>query len=250
VVAPVYVNDRTRLSVSAVRITDTLFHTVEGTIGCCEMDTHADNSVAGANFLIYKFDGTTCEVTPFTNQYQSMKNIPIVSAATAWTDEETGETIILLFHQVLWYGDKLKHSLINPNQLRHRGIPVCDDITDRHRRFGIDVNGECFIPFSMKGTNIYFESRVPSRWEMQNCRTIVMTDASNWDPSEVTIASLNRGLPDAIIPERVANPLIGLSEVYDEDLMLQRMISSVKISYIGAKDRHSQVTAEEIARKF
>jgi hypothetical protein len=105
---------------------------VEGTIGRCEMDTHADNSVAGANFLIYEFDGTTCEVTPFTNQYQSMKNIPIVSAVMAWTDGETGETIILLFHQVLWYGDKLKHSLINPNQLRHRGIPVCDDITDHN----------------------------------------------------------------------------------------------------------------------
>jgi hypothetical protein len=106
---------------------------VEGTIGCCEMDTHADNSVAGANFLIYEFDSKMCEVTPFTNQYQSMKNIPIVLTVTAWTDRETGKTIILLFHQVLWYRDKLKHSLINPNQLRHQGIPVCDDITDCNR---------------------------------------------------------------------------------------------------------------------
>jgi hypothetical protein len=77
-----------------------------------------------------------------------------------------------------------------------------------------------------------------------------MTDTSPWDPSSVTIASLNRGCPDPEIPENVANPLIGLSDVYDENLMLKRMISSVKISFIGAKNRHSQVTAEEVARKF
>jgi hypothetical protein len=73
--------------------------------------------VAGGNFMAYGFDGTTCEVTPFTDAYESMKDIPIVTAATAWTNEETGETLILLFHQVLWYGKKLESSLLNPNQL-------------------------------------------------------------------------------------------------------------------------------------
>jgi hypothetical protein len=160
----------------------------EGTVGRCEMDTHADTCVAGANFLVCEFDGTTCEVTPFTDQYQAMKGIPIVSAETAWTDKESGETIILFFNQ--WYGDKISHSLIYPNQLCYHGIPVCDDITDRNRRFGIEVHSDFFIPFEMKGTTIYFESRVPSKWEMQNCRIIVMTDNSVWDPENVTIASI------------------------------------------------------------
>jgi hypothetical protein len=30
-----------------------------------------------------------------------MKDIPIISAATAWTNDETGEVLILYFHQVL-----------------------------------------------------------------------------------------------------------------------------------------------------
>jgi hypothetical protein len=187
-IAPVYTQNRQRSSISSVRINDKLFQTTERTVEKCEMDTHAENCVAGSNFLVCEFDGTTCEVTPFTDQYQSMKGVPIVSAATAWTDEETGETIILHFNQVLWYGDKLNQSLINPNQLRHRGIPVCDDITDQNRRFGIDLYGELFIPFEMKGTTIYFDSRVPTKWKMQNCRIIVVTDDSSWDPANVTIA--------------------------------------------------------------
>jgi hypothetical protein len=46
------------------------------------------------------------------------------------------------------------------------------------------------------------------------------------------------------------NPLRGLSDVFDESSMMQRMISSVNISYLGVKNRHSQITVEEVARKF
>jgi hypothetical protein len=215
------------------------------------MDTHADTCVAGRNFLMCEFDGTTCEVSPFTDEYQAMKDIPVVSAATAWTDDESGETIILWFNQILWYGDKLRHSLINPNQLRHYGISVCDDITDQNRRFGIDIHGEYFIPFQMKGTNIYFESRVPSKWELQNCRIITITDDNVWDPTAVKIAALMT--PNGTKHydgRRTDNPLRGLSDVFDESSMMQRMISAVNISYLGAKNRHAQITVEEVARKF
>jgi hypothetical protein len=60
----------------------------------------------------------------------STMNIPVVSAETAWTNKGTGETVTLYFHLVLWYGKQLKQSLLNPNQLRHYGRSVCDDVTD------------------------------------------------------------------------------------------------------------------------
>jgi hypothetical protein len=53
----------------------------------------------GISWHVSFFDGTTREVTPFTDAYESMKDILIVMAATAWTNKETGETLILLFHQ-------------------------------------------------------------------------------------------------------------------------------------------------------
>jgi hypothetical protein len=52
---------------------------------------------------------------PYTDTYEAVKDVPIVSAATAWTNQETGESVILYFNQVLWYGKKMPVSLINPN---------------------------------------------------------------------------------------------------------------------------------------
>jgi hypothetical protein len=171
--------------------------------------------------------------------YESTKDVPIVSAATAWTNEQTGEPVVLYFHQMLWYGDKLANSLINPNQIRHIGQPVCDDVTDKSRDFGININDEFVIPFEMTGTTIYFETRVPSNWELDNCRIIVMTDESTWDPNTVSIATVTS---EPIFrptcerqrePVRIANTvdeLRDISNVYDENTMIQSVLSCVNIA--------------------
>jgi hypothetical protein len=62
--------------------------------------------------------------------------------------------------------------------------------TDKNRSFGIDVDGEFVIPFQMSGTTIAFESRVPSPWEMDNCRVFVMTHDSTWDSMTVQISTV------------------------------------------------------------
>jgi hypothetical protein len=104
-----------RRAISAVTINNTLFNTNEGHVSRCELDSHADTCVAGPNFLIQEFEGQTCDVMPYTDTYEAVKDVPIVSAATAWTNQETGESVILYFNQVLWYGKKMPVSLINPN---------------------------------------------------------------------------------------------------------------------------------------
>jgi hypothetical protein len=81
--------------VGAITITDRMFQTEEGHSGRCEMDLHADTCVAGANFVICTFDGITCEVSPYTDSYEAIKDVPIVGVATAWTNPKTGETHIL-----------------------------------------------------------------------------------------------------------------------------------------------------------
>jgi hypothetical protein len=48
--------------IGAIQMTDQVFQTEEGNVGNCEMDTHADTCVAGANFLACEFNGITCEV--------------------------------------------------------------------------------------------------------------------------------------------------------------------------------------------
>jgi hypothetical protein len=212
-----------------------------------------------------------------TNEYESMKDVPVVSAATAWTNEDSGETFILLFHQVLWYGSKLPHSLLNPNQIRHFGHAVCDDVTDKARFFGIETE-DVSIPFTMKGTNIFFKTRVPTTWEMDNCRTIVMTDDAIWEPDNVSIAQI---LSDR---DSYSDKLYSISDVFSDIRLTSKMVSAVQvhtikrepltnssllekrtdtnhenqtanminknISYLIAKNRHSHITAEEVAKRF
>jgi hypothetical protein len=81
----------------------------------CELDSHADTCVAGPNFQVDENTGEHCDVSPYSNDYKPIKDIPIVNASTTFTDPNTGETIILRFNQVLWYGHRLAMSLINPN---------------------------------------------------------------------------------------------------------------------------------------
>jgi len=91
-----------------------------------------------------------------------MRDAAIVNALTAFTDQNTGETIRLHFNQVLWYGKKLKMSLTNPNQLHYFGLVISDDPTDKTRDFGI-TGDNFFIPFEMAGTTIFFITRVQTQ---------------------------------------------------------------------------------------
>jgi hypothetical protein len=50
-------------------------------------------------------------------------------------------------------------------------------------QFGIDCNDD-FIPFNTTGTILYFESHVPTDWEMHNLPIIMLT-GEDWDPVNV-----------------------------------------------------------------
>ena len=54
------------------------------TFGRCELDSHADTIVAGANCIIMHYTGNICDVSPYRDDYEAAKGIPIVTAATAW----------------------------------------------------------------------------------------------------------------------------------------------------------------------
>ena len=97
-----------------------------------EIDNHADTHCFGRNFRPLAWTGEECSVAPFLPEYSEQENITIFTGATAHT-LDTGEVIILVFGQGLWFGNRMEKSLINPNQCSAFGIPVCDDPTDPHR---------------------------------------------------------------------------------------------------------------------
>jgi hypothetical protein len=170
------------------------------------MDTHADTCCAGANRQLLDFTNKVCEVTPFLDSYEPVKEVMVARCGTVWTSPNTGREYFLVGDQMLWFGSQMDHSLINPNQIREYGIPVYDNPFTQSQ-FGIDCNDD-FIPFNTMGTIVYFESRVPTDWETCNLPIIMLT-GEGWDPVNVgfgnersreqaemqTIRSLEIGVP-------------------------------------------------------
>ena len=79
------------------------------------------------NFVVIHFNGSECDVSPYTDAYDAIKIVRIATARTAYTSQETGQTYILVFHEELWMGDLMEHSLANPNQLQYYRTTVQDN---------------------------------------------------------------------------------------------------------------------------
>jgi hypothetical protein len=128
---------------------------VPGTEARNELDTRADTIVAGVNFVLLSHTGQYCNVHGFSSEQAAISDIPVARVATVWTDKESGLSYLLIINEALYFGDRLNHSWIDPNQIRVTGLQVCDDPFDRYRTLGIDAES-VFIPYETAGSAVYF----------------------------------------------------------------------------------------------
>ena len=103
------------------------------TEGINECDTDAGTCCLCRNFTVYKYTRRTADIYTYDKSHTPATNVPIVTGATAYNDPTSGNTFILLFNEALFYGNKMDHSLFNPNQMRKFGIPVWDNPFDHER---------------------------------------------------------------------------------------------------------------------
>ena len=236
----------------------------DGATAVNELDTRADTICCGANWRILEPTGLCCDVRGFHESFDAIKDIPIASAATAITDEN-GVTYILVVNEALYFGSTLDHSLINPNQIRHYGIPVSDDPYDPNRELGID-HEELFVPFQTRGATICFESRVPTTHELDQCTYIVLTDdAIEWDPNQIQMNS-NRPYGDRHVTinqvkmenerrrdlpiEHESDLCLGsISRSLVPDLLYERLISSVKVEYKPSEKKEPAAKIKKLRRR-
>ena len=92
---------------------------------------------------------------------------------------------MLVFHQCLWFGSSVDHSLISNFQVRSNGIVLSDDPFDKARPFGIsDPDTGVTMPFTMKGAFAGCNTRCPTLEEYQDCPNVLeVTSDAVWDPS-------------------------------------------------------------------
>jgi len=217
--------------------------------------------------------------------------VQIASGATAWTNQDTGITHILVVHQGLWFGTKMPHLLMNPTQTRVHGFSVCNDLFDPNRMLGIvDTDSGMLIPIKMSRSTAYLKSRVPTALKLRECNHIVLTSDTEWDPSNISlqdwsneevvdhqrlISSVCRGMVDVeAFPDepqvRMSRAfaesdalLTSVSSALTEETMYPRLVAAVRVhnadrtdeprqigSAIVSDQRHSVVSAEELAKKW
>jgi hypothetical protein len=139
-----------------------------------EMDSHAGTIVCGSNSVIMHYTGKEYDVSPYPEAYKAIRSVPIVQAATAYNNTETGKTIILILNEAIWMGGQMEHTLVNPNQLGAYGITVQDNPFDPVPIFISIEDNKVTLPLSSKGTVIGVATRTPTNQELQTCPHVVL----------------------------------------------------------------------------
>jgi hypothetical protein len=144
------------------------------------------------------YTGKECDVSPYTEAYEAIKSVPIVQAATAYDNRDTGETTILILNEAIWMGEQMEHTLINPNQLRAYGITVQDNPFDPAPIFISTEDNEFTLPLSSKGTVLGVATRTPTDQELQTCPHVVLSSEHEWDPQNVRFPRASRTVEEEI----------------------------------------------------
>ena len=126
-----------------------------------KMDIHSGIHCFGRNIRLILFTSEEFTVAPFLAECSRQVNIPICTGATSYT-MESGEVIILIFGQGLWFFNRMEKILIDPNQCRDFGIPICDDPTDQHRPLGVEADFNTHIPMLIVGSTCAFITWYPT----------------------------------------------------------------------------------------
>jgi uncharacterized protein YbaR (Trm112 family) len=153
----------------------------------CELDSHADTCVAGPNCVIVEYSDQVTNVSAFTNELDTLQDVPIVTVATA-LDNPDVSTVILILHQALYLGDKIENTLLCPNQMRCYRIDVDDvpvylaPINKPSTHATYTTKDDFNIPLSLNGVISYFQTRTPTHQELETCKWIILRDPNTWEP--------------------------------------------------------------------
>ena len=137
--------------------------------------------------MVLAYTGKECEVSPYADEYDAIRNVPIVTGVTGWTNSQDGAPILLVFNEALLMGDRLHHTLINPNQLWSYGVDVQDNPFAKEDLAITTAN--YIIPLDTQGTTIFCDMRSPTEVKLQQLPRVILTSAIDWDPQKVQFPS-------------------------------------------------------------
>ena len=150
-----------------------------------ECDTNVDTCCLGKNFVILEFTQQAADMYAYIKDIAPIVGVPILSGTIAWDDPVTGQTYILVINEGLYYGNKMDHSLINPNQIRAYGIPPWDNAYNQTRNDELSIELDEAVKVQMKtqGTNILLNPEpLPSK-NYRNAPRFISHKQQRMEPS-------------------------------------------------------------------
>ena len=222
-----------------------------GVIAANECDTNADTCCLGKNFVVLEYTIRTADVYAYDKSIKPIEGVPIVTGATAWDHPVTNETFIIVINEALYYGNKLDHSLINPNQIRAYGLDFWDNPFDKQRGLCIEADEHVTIPLSTQGTKVLFNSRAPTDLELNECHRIEITARQEWNPPEVHLSQVNshpqRHDPQDGLKEKLQALIPRISKISTYDQSLEDVIPANNYTSTA---RHASRSAATLADRF
>ena len=185
-----------------------------------ELDTHADTCVAGSNCVVLDLTGKVAKVSPFCEDDSTsttFDDIPIATVATAYHCPLTGKTYILVINESLYFGDKMTHSLLCPNQLRAHGVKVDDcprqnDPTSTHSVHVMD--SDLRIPLTLRGVISGFVTRPPTATELDDFSTHVeLISDTEWEPYAIDFSHREATQTQDDFPHTLASVINQLNDI-------------------------------------
>ena len=218
----------------------------------------------GANCVILSHTGQSCEVMPYSDIYDAITDVPVVTGATLWTSPHDGDEYILIFKEALWLGNTLQHTLVNPNQLRAYGTTIQDNpFASSPLKF--DPPTGPTIPLTTMGTIIYCNTRTPSDHELSTLPHISLSSSATWGPHNVVfpthrVEGEEHQLQISSISSISSSAHDLTSTIHDPVTFHSRLVSSVQVHApskssdelpsaptFQSKSRHSSVTPQALS---
>ena len=227
---------------------ESLPHTRQQSVhGRIEMDSHVDTTFLGSNCVVLAYTGKECEVLRYADEYDAIRNIPIVTGATVWTNSQDGAPILLIFNEALWMGDRLHHTLINPNQLRSYGVDVQDNPFAKEDL--AIITADYIILLDTQCTTIFCDTRSPTEAELQQLPRVILTSAIDWDPQKVQFPSHNsdRVVLNTFV-QHTSDPCLHKT-TYDPEYVSSRTIQQIQVDWPD-REQNSTTTRHTFRQDF
>ena len=218
--------------------------------GRSELDSHADTTVAGRNCVQIHNTERSCDVAPFSDTYEPMKDVAIVTAATGFT-ATTGRQYILVFHECL-YMPELSHTLINPNQLRHFNTQVQDNPYATDPMSIASPNGDFIACLESEGTNIFLNTWSPTQDELASLPHIELTSQQPWEPHKIAFPATKYYVKEEMESRNISGlsmdfrqsledpgdtPMVDEEDViFDTQEFNRRLVASVRVTGTAASE--------------